>query len=153
MSNNRKPILVLGIGNILLRDEGIGVHVINELQNMPLPENIEVVDGGTAGADLLDILAERQKIIIIDAIKSDSPPGTVLRFTLNDIENADKASMSMHDIGIPETLQMAKMIGVMPEEIVFFGITPENLSCGLEVSETLKRLIPAIIKLILEEIK
>ena len=149
--NSRKPVLVLGIGNILLSDEGIGIHIINELQNMPLPDDIEVIDGGTAGADLLDILAERRKVIIIDAIQTDSPPGTVLKFTLDDIMPSENNAISMHDLGIPETLHMAKMIGFAPKETVFFGIKPQNLGCGLDLSEALQKQIPSIINLILEE--
>ena len=82
---SRRPILVLGIGNILLRDEGVGVRVIERMLKMRLPDNVELVDGGTAGADLLDVLAERKKVIVIDAVQADCEPGTVLKFTADDL--------------------------------------------------------------------
>jgi len=80
MTHTRTPILVLGIGNILLRDEGIGVRVIEALGQQQLPAQVELVDGGTAGADLLDILSDRQVVIIVDAAVFDAPPGTLLKF-------------------------------------------------------------------------
>ncbi len=72
---SRRSILILGIGNILLRDEGVGVRVIEQMQTMRLPDDVELVDGGTAGADLLDVLAERRKVIVIDAVQADCEPG------------------------------------------------------------------------------
>ncbi len=80
-NGSRHPVLVLGIGNILLRDEGVGVRVIEKLQLMDLPDGVEVVDGGTAGADLLDVIAEREKVIVIDATDVNAEPGGIVRFT------------------------------------------------------------------------
>ena len=72
--NERRPILILGIGNILLRDEGVGVRVIETLQKQKLPDTIDLVDGGTSGADLIDILADRRKVIIVDAVDAGISP-------------------------------------------------------------------------------
>ena len=80
-AKRRCPILVLGIGNILLCDEGVGVRVIEALQTMELPATVEVFDGATAGVDLLDVLADRRKVIVIDAVQADGPCGAVFRFT------------------------------------------------------------------------
>ena len=73
------PMLVLGVGNILLRDEGIGVRVVEAMQKLDLPPEVELFDGATAGMDLLNVLADRRKVIVIDAIEGDYEPGTVLR--------------------------------------------------------------------------
>ena len=72
MTGNRWPIVVLGIGNILLRDEGVGVRVAEQMLSINLPREVEVVDGGTAGADLLDVICNRRKVIIIDAVDADN---------------------------------------------------------------------------------
>ena len=79
------PTLVLGLGNVLLRDEGVGVRVVQALERVILPPDVEVFDGATAGVDLLDVLADRRKVVVINAIAGDSPPGTVLRLTPADL--------------------------------------------------------------------
>lgn len=148
---SRRPILVLGIGNILLRDEGVGVRVIEQMQNMHLPDDVDLIDGGTAGADLLDVLAERKKVIVIDAIQADCEPGTVLRFTADDLTQPDRAGMSLHDFGLGEALKMTKQLGCAPEDVVIFGIKPKDISCGLELSEKISESIPRVVELVLEE--
>ena len=75
------PTLILGIGNLLLKDEGVGVHVVQALRGRKIPDGVEVVDGGTFGLDLIDIFAGRRKVIFIDAMLSKAPPATVLRFS------------------------------------------------------------------------
>jgi len=154
MSNahSRSPILVLGIGNILLRDEGVGVRVIERMQKMRLPDNVELIDGGTAGADLLDALAERKKVIVIDAVQADCEPGTVLRFTADDLTQPDGVGMSLHELGLGEALTMTRQLGCAPEDVVVFGIKPKDISCGLELSEQISASIPRVVELVLAEI-
>ena len=149
---SRSPVLVLGIGNILLRDEGVGVRVIEQMQKMHLPDNVELVDGGTAGADLLDVLAERKKVIVIDAVQADCEPGTVLRFSADDLTQPDGVGMSLHEIGLGEALTMTKQLGCAPKEVVVFGIKPMDISCGLELSEEIKASVPKVVELVLAEI-
>ena len=151
-ANNRRPILILGIGNILLRDEGVGVRVIERMQKIPLPDNVELVDGGTAGADLLDVLADRRKVIIIDAVQADCEPGTVLRFTADDLVRPDGVGMSLHELGLGEALIMTKQLGCEPKEVVVFGIKPRDISCGLELSEQISASLPKVVELVLAEI-
>jgi hydrogenase maturation protease len=149
---NRSPVLVLGIGNILLRDEGVGVRVIEKMREIPLPDDVELVDGGTAGADLLDVLAERKKVIVIDAIQADCEPGTVLRFTADDLTQPDRVGMSLHELGLGQALKMTKQLGCEPKEVVVFGIKPRDISCGLELSEEITASLPKVVELVLAEI-
>ena len=149
---NRRPVLVLGIGNILLRDEGVGVRVIEQMQKIPLPDDVELIDGGTAGADLLDVLAERRKVIVIDAIQADCEPGTVLRFTADDLVRPDRVGMSLHELGLGGALKMTKQLGCEPKEVVVFGIKPKDISCGLELSEEITASVPKVVELVLAEI-
>ncbi len=148
----RAPILILGIGNILLRDEGVGVHVVEKLANLDLPENVELFDGGTAGADLLDVIADRSKLIVIDAVDIDSEPGTVVRFTDAQPFNRSHKQMSLHELGIAETLQMTKHLGCPPESVVFFGIKPADLTPGLDMSEPVADSVNIVIEQVLKEI-
>jgi hydrogenase maturation protease len=149
---SRRPILVLGIGNILLRDEGVGVRVIEQMQKIHLPDDVELVDGGTAGADLLDVLAERQKVIVIDAVQADCEPGSVLRFTVNDLVRPDGVGMSLHELGLGEALKMTRQLGCEPREVVVFGIKPKDIGCGLELSEEIAASVLRIVELVLAEI-
>ncbi len=152
LERNRRPILILGIGNILLRDEGVGVHVIEKMQNTPLPEDVELVDGGTAGVDLLDMLAERKKVIVIDAVQADCEPGTILRFTADELTQPDRIGMSLHELGLGEALKMTKQLGCAPQDVVVFGIKPKDISCGLELSEQIAESIPKVVELVAAEI-
>lgn len=149
---DRCSILVLGIGNILLRDEGVGVRVVERLQQMDLPASVEAVDGGTAGADLLDVIAERQKVIIVDAVDADIEPAAILRFTGDELACNDTPDISMHDLGIAETLAMTKMLGCAPKKVVFFGVKPADLTPGLELSKPIAEAMNSVIELVLTEI-
>ena len=151
-TGSRCPILVLGIGNILLRDEGVGVRVIEQMQKMHLPDDVELVDGGTAGADLLDVLAERQKVIVIDAVQADCDPGTVLRFAADELVQPDGVGMSLHELGLGEALTMTRQLGCAPKDVVVFGIKPKDTGSGLELSEEVEASVPKVVELILAEI-
>jgi hydrogenase maturation protease len=148
---SRCPILILGIGNILLKDEGIGVRVIEAMQKMELPSDIELCDGGTAGADLLDIIADRQKVIVIDTADADVPPGTVLKLRPEDLAKEDKAEVSLHEFGLTQTLFMAAQLKCSPKQTVIFGVKPFELSLSTELSPQIADLIKPLIKVILAE--
>ena len=149
--NVRKPILILGIGNILLSDEGIGIHVIEQLGKISIPEDVELVDGGTAGADIIDIIADREKVIVVDSMQTNDSPGTVRKFTINDFDLSNSIKMSLHNLGIVETILMTELLGCKPREVIFFGVKPENIGCGLSLSETLSNRISNITELVLKE--
>jgi hydrogenase maturation protease len=105
----KTPIVIVGIGNLLLSDEGIGVHAACALQQLKLPDFVEVIDGGTAGADLLDCICGREKVIFIDAVDADLEPATILRMVPGDLEVKTVQSLSLHDVGILGTLSMAQI--------------------------------------------
>ena len=149
---SRCPILVLGIGNILLSDEGVGVHVIEKMRQVSMSEDVELVDGGTAGADLLDVLAEREKVIVVDAVQADCEPGTVLRFTADELVQSSQDSMSLHELGLAEALTMTGQLGCAPEDVVVFGIKPKDIGYGLELSEEIAASVPKVVELVQAEI-
>lgn len=149
----RAPVLILGIGNILLQDEGIGVRIIEALRQQTLPPHIELVDGGTAGADLLDILADRQTVLIVDAAQSSEPPGTLLKFSPQDLLPQEQGALSLHELAIPQTLEMARLLGVAPQNVMIFGIVPETIAPGTEPSPTLRQKMPFYVRIILDELQ
>ena len=151
MDNKHPRTLILGVGNILLRDEGVGVRVIEFLQKQNLPEGIELVDGGTAGADLIDVLADRETVIIVDAIASDEPTGTILRFGPDDLALQQDNPLSLHDLDIPQTLAMTKMLNCDPKNVICFGVVPECIAPGMELSDEIAEIIPILAEKVLKE--
>lgn len=145
-------VLILGIGNILLRDEGIGVRIIEALKQHHVPEDVELVDGGTAGADLIDILSDRRTVLVIDAAQSDAAPGTLLKFSPENCIPQQDSSLSLHQLDIPHTLAMIRLLGCAPEKVVIYGIVPETVTPGLELSQTLLKKMPFYIQSILQEL-
>jgi hydrogenase maturation protease len=148
-----KPVLILGVGNLLLKDEGVGVHIAQRLQKMVLPQHVEVLDGGTAGLDLLDSIVGREKIIIIDTVKAGKAPGTIYQFSSEDIEERPKSWLSLHDIDITDLLKLADMLEIKKPEIAVIGIEPKDMeSSDLELSPEIEAKIPEVIELVLKEI-
>ena len=144
---------VLGLGNVLLRDEGAGVSVINALTSeFVFSPPILLLDGGTLGFSLINEIQDCSRLIIIDAVKAGGAPGTVYRFTHNDVETKISPVLSAHDIGFMEVLQQWQLAGVSPE-IVFFGIEPEDMSSwGTELTPTIQAKIPRLVELVLQEL-
>ncbi len=143
--------LILGIGNILLRDEGVGVRVIEAMSTMDTPADVDLLDGGTSGAGLIDEVADREKVIVIDAIDTDLQPGAVLRLTLDDLIQRTDSALSLHEFGVLETFQAARLLGRAPREVVIFGVQPKDVSTGLELSEEVAGAVPKVIDLVLSE--
>ncbi len=148
-----RPTLVLGLGNILLRDEGVGVRVVGAMEGMDLSAEVELFDGATAGLDLLDVLADRRKVIVIDAIDGRHKPGTVLRLGSDDLAPRASADVSLHEIGLIEVLAAAKQLGIAPEEVVILGVKPKEVGYGLTLSAEIGGLVPKIIDLVLAELE
>lgn len=143
-------ILIVGIGNLLYRDDGIGAWVIQEMKKMELPDHIELLDMGTSTMDLIYHLEGVRKLVVIDAMKAGGRPGTIYRSKPEDLLPKEEQPVSLHDIGLLETLDMAKKKG-MEIETVVIGVEPEILDWGMELSETVKMKIPALIEAVLKE--
>ena len=147
-------ILVLGIGNILLSDEGVGVKAVQLLQQRyRIPDGIDVVDGGTMGLELLPYLDERTHLFIVDAVKKKKKPGTPTRKYLEDPPAFFRTKISPHQLGLSELLAVASMTDALPDEIVLFGIEPEDLSTSTEMSPIVQKNIDVLVNLIVEELE
>jgi len=146
------PILVMGVGNILLGDEGVGVRAIEAMRDMKLPNNVELLDVGTGALDIIDIITNREKVIIIDAVRGGGEPGEVYRFTPNDIVIQNQTPISVHQFDIPGTLIMAELVGCMPQQVVIFGIEPKRVEWSLELSPEVAAVIPMVTELITSEL-
>lgn len=147
------PTLILGIGNILLRDEGIGVRVIEAMRTLPLPDDVELCDGGTAGADLLAVICDRRRMIVVDAVDANTSPGTILRIEPSDLAPPTGPSLSLHDVGLVEALRMAALVRSAPASVVIFGVQTATVQPGLELSTRVADAIPAVIERVLAELQ
>lgn len=141
--------LVLGIGNLLLSDEGVGCRCVEELERRYiLPPAVTCVDGGTAGFELLPLVEDAQALIIIDALKDGRPPGTLVLVEDEAVPRLMLTRTSPHQIGICEVLATAQLTGKVPQRLLFFGVEPKNLAVGIglsaEVSGALDKLVEAV---------
>jgi hydrogenase maturation protease len=146
-----KDIVIIGIGNILLKDDGVGIHTIRQLEKEGLPSNIELVDGGTSTLDTLSYFLDYEKVIVVDCIKAGYEPGTIYRIKPEDITGFKKESLSIHDVQILDVVKMANMLGKEPE-VTIFGIEPEKICFDLEMSNVMNIKVPEIIKHIQKEL-
>ena len=149
---SQKNTLILGLGNILLKDEGIGVHVVEKIKNMALPPDVEVIDGGTMGLDLLYYIEGRKKVIVVDAVRAGDTPGTMYRFTDKNIAEVKGVLRSAHGVDFADALRLTAMLNTKPGEVVFIGIEPESLDEGMELTPMIEKHIPALIELVMREL-
>ncbi|MBW6471880.1 MAG: HyaD/HybD family hydrogenase maturation endopeptidase [Anaerolineaceae bacterium] len=149
-----KKTLILGVGNYILSDDGLSVHVLERLQaDNLIPDEIQMIDGGTCGLDLLQYLEGVSNLIIIDAIKTrDGIPGSIVRLDRDQIPAYLSLKISPHDIGLPDLLATAKLRDLYPEKIVIFGIQPASLELGVELSPEVASKVDALIELIQKEV-
>jgi len=153
LSEQKRRIAVVGVGNILMGDEGIGVRVVEELCRKDLPERVELFDGGTAFHALAAQLESFDKLIVVDAVKGGKPPGTLYRFEAGELAETRRTMLSLHDLGVVETLLIEQVLHRMPEEIVLIGAEPEAIELSMELSPCLQDKLPGLIEMVLKEIK
>ena len=156
---DRKPVLILGIGNLLFKDDGIGLHVIERLKNMSLSPDVEIIEGGIAAFDIVYLIENRKKVIVLDSVKADGTPGTIYRFTGNDIEEKRKDYLkSPAEAEFLDYFKTTRLMGTAPDKLVFIGVEPDdtgNKNGKLEIalSPTLEQKIPEIIEMVMKEIR
>ncbi len=141
-------VAVMGIGNVLMGDEGVGVAVINELRKLKV--RADIYDCGTTGIDILNIIADYDKVIVVDAVRGFGKPGDVVRIKPEELKS--RRIISMHDLDFVSVISIAKSVMKLPE-IVIIGIEVERVGEGLEISESVRRAIPRAIEEILKELE
>lgn len=160
-NRRNKRVVVLGLGNILLRDEGVGSHVVARLQKQHLPGNVEVIDGGTAGPDALLSALDVDKLVVVDATKAGGKPGTLYKARFEGSRKSElkkvfgrekNAKISLHQLGLLDALAAAEKINAAPDEIVIVGVEPGRVDWGLELTEPVEKTVPGVVKKVLEEL-
>ncbi|MCK4802528.1 hydrogenase maturation protease [bacterium] len=146
-------VVVLGVGNLLLGDEGVGVHLIHKLKETEIGEGVELVDGGTSLLDFIPQAEDVSKLIIVDAVKLGGKPGTTYKICVDDsLLKGAKGITSLHQLGVVETLAIAQKMGKLPHTVII-GIEPKEISYGLELSPEIVREMGKMVNLILDEVR
>ena len=134
---------VLGIGNIILSDEGFGVRVVEFLEkNFTFPENVQLIDGGTLGVELTHFVTGTKRLLIIDSINGGAEPGEIFHLRDDEIKNHFAQKISAHEIGIQDVLTMLELSGKKIPRIELIGAQPYSLEAGTELTEPMQKLLP-----------
>lgn len=141
--------LVVGVGNVLLKDEGIGCHVVHALREVDLSD-VEIIDGGTS-LDVLQLSEDADKLIVVDAVKGGGMPGQIYRFHIEDMTLEQKPLLSLHDMSLIDSVKLMQLWHNI-DEAVIIGVEPKDIDWGLELSPELQEKIPRIIDAILAEL-
>ena len=151
-ASDRSPVLVMGVGNLLRGDDGFGAAVLNEVGNHPLPEDVELLDAGTSIVDLMQELHGRRKLVVIDAVRGGQKPGTLFRFSPEDVAAESVPADSLHQVGLLETLRLAELVDCRPEQVVIIGAQPGDTSLKVGLTPDVSAAIPQAVEMVLAEL-
>lgn len=148
------PILVLGLGNILMQDEGIGVRVVEALEaGWVMPEGVSLVDGGTCGMDMLDIIASHSRMIVVDAVKTGAPPATLVRLAGDEVPAFFRGKLSPHQVGLSDLLATLRLQEEGPESTVLVGCVPAGMQITLDLTPGIAAKVPELLEMVLTELR
>lgn len=145
--------LVLGLGNTIMSDDGIGPKVVRQLQEEDgLPDGVILLDGGTLGLDLLPHLEGVGQLIIVDAVETGKEPGTVVRLVGEEVPVALETKLSPHQMGLKDLLAVARLMDCLPEEIVLIGVQPQSLEMDTELTPVVSACLPELARMVHTEV-
>ena len=148
------PVLILGLGNILIEDEGVGIAAIEHLQrNYTFPDEIELVDGGTSGMALLDDIRHRQKLIVLDAVRTGAPAGTLVVLKDENVPAFFRSKISPHQTALADVLAALTLTGDKTSDITVIGIVPDSLKTKIGLSATVTSQFRAMIDKVIDELQ
>jgi hydrogenase maturation protease len=154
MSFDRPDLVVLGAGNLLLQDEGLGVHALRRLaERYILPPEVALIDGGVRGLDLLPLIEGVPRLLIVDAVGTSDPPGTLVRLDGPAIPAALALKMSMHQVGLQELLGVCALRGTMPARLVLWGMQPAVIDWGLDLTWTIADRLDTLVDAVAGELE
>jgi hydrogenase maturation protease len=151
-ATDRVELLVLGLGNVLCRDDGLGPAVVAHFERQwSLPVGCVVADGGTLGLALLPMVEDARRVLLIDAVRLDAPPGTPVRLAGSEIEPAVRERLSVHQVGVADVVDALRLRGRMPEELVLLGAVPGSVGLGLGLTEPVAAALPGLVASVVAE--
>ncbi len=145
-------VAVIGIGNVIMADEGAGVEALKLIEERGCPAEAELIDAGTAFFAIVSDLKDYEKLIILDVVRGGKPAGTVYRFVMDDVKGGD-VLISLHDLGVVDALRMERLVGRVPEDIVFFGIEPEKVELSIGLSPPVRKGLDHLVDMVMEELE
>lgn len=149
-------IALIGIGNVLLQDERVGVHVVETIrERFSFSPEIEILDGGTLGLDLLPTIERLEKVLFVDAVNFGKEPGYIGMLEDDEIPAVLYVKLSVHHVGLADLLSVAKLTGVIPEKVCLIGIQPQDsaFAFGLELSEHVRDKIEPLIDRVISKLQ
>jgi hydrogenase maturation protease len=145
--------LVLGLGNILLGDEGVGVRVVERLQELyQFPREVQVLDGGTLALDLLPYVEDTDRLLVIDALEMDAEPGTIAHLEGDQVPAFLSVKVSPHQMGLADLLAAARLRDLFPKQLVLWGVQPATMEPGLELSSPVAAQVEVLVDRVLAEL-
>lgn len=153
--DNGLRFFVVGVGNLLLRDEGAGIHALRKLQEAlrPLPPWLSLLEAGLPGVGLLELFKKAEGMILIDAARMNKSPGTVIRFSPEELmDKPHGASFSSHDLKLPEVFALARSLSLLPRSVAIIGIEPGEISWGMGLTPAVAASLPRVVELVQREI-
>jgi hydrogenase maturation protease len=146
-------VLILGVGNLLMTDDGFGVHVINELRKYPFPPNVKLIEAGIVSHQLIFDFHAADLLIFVDAIEAGDTPGSIFRFKPEDMRFMTNIKASLHDMSLIDVLDMTELTGERPETVII-AVQPKDVkTVSMELNDEIRAVIPRVIELIFEELK
>ncbi len=147
-------VTILGVGNVILTDEGFGVRAAEYLDHhYTFPDNVQIVDGGTLGIELTQYVTGTNKLLVIDSINGGAEPGTVFRFHNDAIMEHFQDKLSAHEVGIQDVLALLTVTGHKIPEVIVIGAQPFDLEAGVGLSDGMQALLPQIVEQILKDLR
>jgi hydrogenase maturation protease len=154
LSEPQISVLVLGIGNLIMCDDGIGVRVVQKLQQFySVPDNVKAVDGGTLGLDLLPELENITNLILVDAVETGEKPGTCVRLSGQELPIALETKLSPHQMGLKDLLAVSELMGHSPREMVLIGVQPACIEMDTELTPEIESKLDTLLASVLAELK
>ena len=150
-----KPIRILGVGNVLCTDDGLGPYAIKALEaQYEFPEDVEVIDLGTPGLDFTPYLADARMVIVLDTVKGEESPGTLRLLRDGEIVAKPPPSrMSPHEPGLREALMATELAEMNPDEILLVGVIPESTEQGTKLTDAVREAVPSVIETVVAELE
>ena len=150
---SRCPVLVLGMGNLLLEDEGLGIRALEFLQQRyEFPPGVELLDGGTTGMGLLDDMSRRDHVLVLDACQTGDPPGTLVRLAGDDVPVYFTMRISPHQLGLSDVLATLELSGERPADLTVLGLVPQSLEMCLELSGLITQKLDSLVEAVVDEL-
>jgi hydrogenase maturation protease len=147
-----RSLLILGLGNVLCGDDGLGVVAVDEIaRRYTAPEGVRVLDGGTLGLTLLSHIEASDDLLLVDAVRADAPAGSLVHLSGDDVEPAVRERLSVHQIGVADLLDTLRLLDAYPQRLALLGLVPETLELGLGRSPAVEAQIPRLVERVVEE--